>query len=81
MEAIMTPKSMQTDDLTTDDLKTFIRKTVQDVLDDYLEDPDASLSLRPKVQANMETTRVRLVSGQWGIPAGEVAKQFGLDWE
>jgi hypothetical protein len=72
---------MQIKDLTTDDLKTLIRETVQEVLDGYLEDPDAGLTLRPKVQANLEATRVRIASGQRGIPAAEVAKQFGLDWE
>jgi hypothetical protein len=40
---------MQIKDLTTEDLKTLIRETVQEVFDDYLDDPDAGLSLRPAV--------------------------------
>jgi hypothetical protein len=72
---------MQIKDLTTEDLKTLIRETVQEVLHDYLDDPDAGLSLRPAVKAQLEAAQVRRASGQRGIPAAAVAKQFGLDWE
>jgi hypothetical protein len=72
---------MQIKDLTTEDLKVLIRETVQEVLDDYLADPDVGLSLRPTVNAQLEAAQVRRASGQRGIPAAEVAKQFGMDWQ
>jgi hypothetical protein len=70
---------MQIKDLTIEDLKTLIRETVQEVLDDYLDDPDAGLSLRPAIEAQLAAAQARRASGQRGVPAAEVAKQFGLD--
>jgi hypothetical protein len=72
---------MQIQDLTTDDLKALIRETVKEVLNDYLVDPDAGLLLRPEVNAQLAVAQTRRTSGQRGIPAAEVAKQFGLDWQ
>jgi hypothetical protein len=72
---------MQIKDLTTEDFRVLIRETVQEILDDYLEDPDAGLSLRPEVQAQLEASQARRASGQRGIPAAEVAKQLGLTWQ
>jgi hypothetical protein len=45
------------------------------------DDIDAGLQLRPEVKAQLETSQKRQASGQRGIPASEVAKQFGLDWQ
>jgi hypothetical protein len=71
---------MQIKDLTTEDLKTLIRETVQAVLDDYLDDPDAGLSMRPAIESQLAAAQARRASGQRGVPAAEVAKQqFGLD--
>jgi hypothetical protein len=72
---------MQIKDLTTEDFKLLIRETVQEVLDDYLENPDAGLLLRPEVQAQLEASQARCALGQRGIPAAEVANQLGLTWQ
>jgi hypothetical protein len=45
------------------------------------DDIDADLELRPEVKAQLEASQKRQASGQRGIPASEVAKQFGLDWQ
>jgi hypothetical protein len=45
------------------------------------DDIDAGLELHPEVKAQLEASQKRQASGQRGIPASEVAKQFGLDWQ
>jgi hypothetical protein len=45
------------------------------------DDIDADLELRPEVKAQLEASQKRQASRQRWIPASEVAKQFGLDWQ
>jgi hypothetical protein len=72
---------MQIQDHPPNDPQALICETVKEVLDDYLEDPDAGLLLSSEVNALLAAAQTRRVSGQRGIPAAEVAKQFGLDWQ
>jgi hypothetical protein len=44
------------------------------------DDIDGDLAVRPEVIVNLEAAQIRRASGQCGIPAAEVAKQFGLEW-
>jgi hypothetical protein len=72
---------MKIQDLNIDDLKALIRETVKETLDDYIADPDAGLRLRPEVHAQLAAATTRRALGQRGVPAAEVAQQFGLDWQ
>ncbi len=45
------------------------------------DDIDDDLAVRPEVIADLEAAQTRQAEGHRGIPAVEVAKQFGLDWQ
>jgi cobalamin biosynthesis protein CbiG len=70
---------MKISDLTAADLKILIRETIQEGLEEYLMDPDAGLSLRPEVRAQLEAAQTQRTLGQRGIPAAKVAEILGLD--
>lgn len=72
---------MQVKDLTTDELKALIRETIEEILEEYLEDPDEGKVLRPEVKQQLLESRKRRENGERGIPAEEVAQRFGLTWQ
>jgi hypothetical protein len=72
---------MQVKDLTTEELKALIRETVLETLEEVLEDTDIGKPLHPELKQQLLESRQRRASGQRGIPAEEVAKQFGLTWQ
>ncbi|MBD1858255.1 MULTISPECIES: hypothetical protein [Leptolyngbya] len=72
---------MQVKDLTTDELKALIRETIEEILEEYLEDPDQGKALRPEVKQQLLESRKRRENGERGIPAEEVAQRFGLTWQ
>jgi hypothetical protein len=72
---------MQVKDLTTEELKALIRETVLETLEEALEDPDTGKTLRPQLKQQLLESRQRRATGQRGIPAAEVAQQFGLTWQ
>ena len=43
---------MQIKDLTVEELKTVIRQTVVETLDEYMDDPDEGLELREEVKSS-----------------------------
>jgi hypothetical protein len=65
-------------DLIIAEFKDLIRATVLEVLSTHLTDPDAELELRPEVQQQLLASRQRRAAGVRGIPAAEVAQQFGM---
>jgi hypothetical protein len=71
----------QIKDLTIAEFKDLIRATVLEVLSTHLNDPDAELELRPEVQQQLLASRQRRAAGARGVPAAEVAQQFGLTWQ
>lgn len=71
---------MQIKDLTIDELKTVIRQTVVETLDEYLDDPDEGLELREEVKLRLAQSLNKTQAGERGIPAEEVAKKLGLNW-
>lgn len=77
----MLPAETRIKDLTVAEFKDLIRATVLEVLSTHLDDPDAGLELRPEVQQQLLASRQRRVNGERGIPAAEVAKQFGITWQ
>lgn len=72
---------MQVKDLTTDELKALIRETIEEIMEEYLEDPDEGKELRPEIKQQLLESRKRRANGARGIPAEEVAQRFGLTWQ
>jgi hypothetical protein len=80
---------MQVKDLTTDELKALIRETVLEVLEDFLPDPDAGLTVKPEFEQSLLAIQQRRAAGasgirqnqavSTGISAAEVAEHLGLD--
>ena len=71
---------MQVKDLTTDELKTLIRETVLEILEEFLPDPDEGKEIRPEVKHQLIDSLKQTQAGERGIPAAEVAKKLGLSW-
>jgi ribosomal protein L29 len=72
---------MQVKDLTTEELKALIRETVLETIEEVLDDPDISKTLRPELKQQLLESRQRRTTGQRGIPAADVAQRFGLTWQ
>ncbi|MUG94087.1 hypothetical protein F7734_17495 [Scytonema sp. UIC 10036] len=69
---------MQVKDLTTDELKTLIRETVLEVLEDFLPDPDAGMTIKEEFKQELVEIQRRRKSGTRGISAQEAASRLGL---
>jgi hypothetical protein len=52
-----------------------------ETLEDLLDDPDEGKEIRPEIKQQLLESRQRRLAGERGIPAEEVAKRFGLNWE
>jgi hypothetical protein len=63
-------------DLSLEELKTFIDETVDKRLEERLGDPDAGLELKPEVIEKIRSSRRNKVT----IPVEEVAQRLGLKW-
>lgn len=72
---------MQVKDLTTDELKALIRETVAEILEEFLDDPDAGKDIQPELKQQLLESRDRRANGARRIPAEEVAQRFGLTWQ
>jgi hypothetical protein len=71
---------MQVSNLTTEELKTLIRETVLETLEEFLDDPDEGEEIRPDVKQQLIASMQRTQAEERGIPAAEVAKKLGLAW-
>lgn len=71
----------QIKDLTISEFKDLIRETVLEILSTHFDDPDESLELRSEAQQQLLAFRQRRATGERGISAEEVAKQFGMTWQ
>ncbi|UBF25005.1 hypothetical protein K9N68_25705 [Kovacikia minuta CCNUW1] len=71
---------MQVKDLTTEELKTLIRETVLETLEEFLDDPDEGKEIRPEIKQQLIESLQRTRSGERGIPAEDVARKLGLTW-
>jgi uncharacterized protein YicC (UPF0701 family) len=65
---------MQVKDLTTDELKSLIKATVAEALEELLPDPDEGQELRKTVKQQLLNIQARRASGVRGVAASEVAK-------
>jgi hypothetical protein len=70
---------MQVKDLTTDELKSLIRETVLEVLEDFLPDPDEGVTVKEELQQGLLEIQKRRQNGNRGISAQEAMSRLGLD--
>jgi hypothetical protein len=71
---------MQIKDLTIEEFKLLIEETVAETIQSLLMDPDEGQQIKPEVKQELLNSLQRTQAGEKGIPAAEVAKQFGLSW-
>ncbi|MBW4634267.1 MAG: hypothetical protein KME30_20860 [Iphinoe sp. HA4291-MV1] len=69
---------MQVKDLTIDELKTLIRETVMETLEELLPDPDEGRTLKQEFEQELLEIQKRRERGFQGIPAREVMHRLGL---
>jgi hypothetical protein len=69
---------MQVKDLTIDELKTLIRETVTEALEELLLDPDEGTTVKEEFKRELLETRKHREAGVRGIPAEEVMQKLGL---
>jgi hypothetical protein len=69
---------MQIKDLTIEEFKLLIRETVAETIQSVFMAPDEDQKLKLEVKQELLNSLQRTQAGERGIPAAEVAKQFGL---
>lgn len=67
-------------EMTADELRSLIENVVEDKLAELFRDPDHGLELREEFKQRLRRTIEAERQGVPGIPAGEVAKEFGVPW-
>ncbi|WP_257236085.1 hypothetical protein [Nostoc sp. 'Peltigera malacea cyanobiont' DB3992] len=72
---------MQVKDLTIEELKLLIQETVVETIQSLLIDPDEGKQVKPEVKQQLLDSLQRTQAGEGGIPAKEIAKKLGLQWE
>ncbi len=73
--------AMQTiSDLTIDEFKLLIKKTVIETLSEMLTDPDSGYDLQPAIEERLKESSTALQNGVKTIPADQVAAELGLEW-
>ncbi|MFN6517644.1 MAG: hypothetical protein RMY29_024600 [Nostoc sp. CreGUA01] len=70
---------MQVKDLTTDELKTLIRETVMEAIQELLPDPDEGKTINEKLKQELLEIQKRRKTGVRGLPTEEVMRRLGLD--
>ncbi|MBE9008549.1 hypothetical protein IQ259_26785 [Fortiea sp. LEGE XX443] len=71
---------MQVKDLTVEELKLLIQKTVTETIESLLIDVEEDRQLKPEIKQQLLDSLQRTRNGESGIPAEEVAKKLGLNW-
>jgi DNA mismatch repair ATPase MutS len=69
---------MQVKDLTLDELKTLIRETVEETLEEFLPDLDEGKTVKEKFKQQLLEIRKRREKGVRGISTEEVMQRLGL---
>jgi len=70
---------MQVKDMTVEELKRLIRYQVEEVLEEWLGDPDEGKEVKEEVKQQLIEMRRRREAGSRGIPAEEVYKKLGIN--
>lgn len=71
--------AMQVKDLTVDELKSLIRETVIETLDELLPDPDEGKTVQENFKLGLLEIRKRREKGARGISTEDVMNKFGLN--
>jgi hypothetical protein len=66
--------------MTVEEFRVVVEEAVERKLTELLSDPDKGRSLRATVERRLRRSLQANRRGQRGIPAGEVAKRYGLKW-
>jgi hypothetical protein len=74
------PKLMQVKNLSVEDFKSLIQKTVTETIESLPIDPDEGKQVKAEVKQQLLCSLQKSQSGERGIPAEEVAKNLGLNW-
>lgn len=70
--------TIQVKDLTTDELKTLIRETVVEALEDVSPDPDEGMAVKEDFKQELLEIQTRRKTGTRGISAEESMTRLGL---
>ena len=70
---------MQVKDLTLDELKTLIRETVKETLEEFLPDLDEGKTVKEEFKQQLLAIRKRRETGVRGISTEEVMQRLGLN--
>ena len=71
---------MRVEQMTVDELKTLIRDTVEEKLQEMLGDPDSGLELSDSVRDRLRHSLEETEAGATGVPVDEVIRKTGLRW-
>ncbi len=71
---------MQVQEMTIDQLKSLIRETVEEKLEEMLGDPDWGLELKDAVHERLKRSLEETERGGSGIAVDDVVKKSGLRW-
>jgi uncharacterized protein (DUF2267 family) len=69
---------MHIKDLTTDELKSLIRETVMETLEELLPDPDEGKTVKAELRQELLAIRKRREKGERSIPSEDVMHRLGL---
>ncbi len=67
-------------DLSIDEFKLLIKKTVAETLMEMLTDPDSGYALQSSIEERLKESSLALKNGVKTIPANELAAELGLEW-
>ncbi|QSJ19354.1 hypothetical protein JYQ62_11905 [Nostoc sp. UHCC 0702] len=65
--------------MTTEQLQSLIRNTVDEILDEYFGDPDEGKEIKESFKQSLLTIRRKRLEGRPTIPATEVYKRYGIE--
>lgn len=71
---------MRVEEMTVDELKILIGRTVEEKLEEILGDPDSGLELSDSVRERLQRSLAETEAGAEGVPIDEVVTKTGLRW-
>jgi hypothetical protein len=70
---------MQIKEMTTEQLQSLIRNTVDEILDEYFGDPDEDGEIKESFRQSLLEIRRKRLEGRPTIPASELYKRYGIE--
>jgi len=71
---------MKVAELTTNELKSIIKDTIEEKIVEMFVDPDEGLELKENVKKRLKVSLSTVRQGKRGISASEIAKKIGVSW-